>query len=152
MLKRAIAKEMISTLSNLGTLSWIWRASSNSCKLLHMNLVTCTHVMKAGLVQLCWSHSYDHAMCSIVNKHAPPKYHIKPWFLYHFTTFLKLVNFHLHNYKAENCYVCKCCVQVEVGTICSMFKLLKISTTPNMMSFQNSKLAASLKDVLKLCT
>jgi hypothetical protein len=28
--------------------------------------------MKAGLVQLCWSHSYDHVMCSIANKHAPP--------------------------------------------------------------------------------
>jgi hypothetical protein len=58
-----------------GTLSWIQHASSIYSKLFHMNLVTCTHVMKAGLVQLCWSHSYDHVMCSIANKHAPPVSH-----------------------------------------------------------------------------
>jgi hypothetical protein len=79
-------------------------------------------------------------------------YHIKPRFLYHFTTFLKLDNLHLHNYKAEPLLsmqmLCSCWIRYNLLSCSNSWK----SPTPNVMSFQNSKLAASWKEVLKLCT
>jgi hypothetical protein len=108
--------------------------------------------MKVGLVQLCWSHSYDHVMCSIANKHAPPVSHqtlvplpISP----HFSNLIICI---YTTTKHNHCYLCKCCVHVEVGTICCHVQTLKSLQNTKYDVISKLQLAASWKEILKLCT